>query len=276
MQHLFALALLLAGGAAAAAERVVALSPHLAEIACAAGACDKLVGKVAFSDYPAQVAALPSVGDAFNLNLERLLSLRPTLILTWEGGGAQQSASRLRQLGLRVEPVSVRRLDEIALAMRKIGGWLGTQKTANAAAEALLQGLQQLRVRYANVRRLRVFYQVQIEPLFTISGASPISEALAVCGGDNVFSSLGPLAAPVSLEALFAADPDVVIYAEQDLNAAQDYWRKHSQLSAVKAGRWYAVNADRLARSTPRMLEGIRQLCGALDRARADLAEQSN
>jgi iron complex transport system substrate-binding protein len=269
MRGLLFLGLLLtASTVAVAAERVVALSPHLAELTCAAGGCEKLVGKVAYSDYPAELAQLPSVGDAFNLNLERLLSLRPDLIITWDGGGAQQSAVRLRQLGLRVEPVGVSRLEDIAGALRRIGGWLGTAEAADDAARQFLARLQNLRARHAGARRLRVFYQAQAEPLFTVSGDSPISEAIALCGGDNVFSELGSLAAPVSLEAVLAGQVDVVIYAKQDAAATLAFWVRHPQLPAVQAKKLYAVNADLLERATPRMIEGIAELCEVLEQAR--------
>ena len=118
---------------AAAAERVVALSPHLAELACAAGGCEQLVGVVAWSDFPERVKTLPQVGDAFAVNVEQLVSLQPDLVLAWDGGTPRATIERLRGLKLRVETLSIRRIDEVAGGLRRVGGWLGTPAVAGAA-----------------------------------------------------------------------------------------------------------------------------------------------
>ena len=263
---------LLAAAPSFAAQRVVTLSPHLAELVCAAGGCDQLAGVVAYSDYPPQVMQLPQVGDAFNLNLERLLTLKPDLVLSWEGGGGMQDAARLRSLGLRVEKLRVSDLDDIANALRQIGRWLGTSAIADAQATEVQLRLQSLRSHYRDRAPVKVFYQVQTEPLYTVSAGSPISQAIKLCGGVNAFAGLRSLAAPVGLEAVLAARPDVVIYAEQDEPNGRLFWERHRELQAAAAGRVYAVDANRLARSTPRMLDGVEQLCEAMQRAREKIS----
>jgi iron complex transport system substrate-binding protein len=256
------------GGSVFAAQRVVTLSPHLAELVCAAGACEQLAGVVAYSDYPPAVTKLPQVGDAFNLDLERLAALEPDLVLAWQGGSSMQTVTRLKGLGYDVRALQVRQLDDIGTAIEQLGRWLGTSSPARAAANGVRERLKALRARYRDATPLRVFYEIQVQPLYTINADSPISEALALCGGVNVFAGLPALATTVSLEAVFAARPDVVIYAQQDDRSTREFWRDHDELPAVAAGRLYAVNADLLARATPRMLDGIEQLCSTLDRAR--------
>jgi iron complex transport system substrate-binding protein len=252
----------------AAAERIVTLSPHLAELTCAAGACDKLVGVVAFSDYPPAVATLPQIGDAFNVNLERVAALKPDLVLSWSGGSSEQTVARLRSLGLRVESLKVQRLDDIARAIERLGVLLGSAAAAATTARDVRTRLEALRSRHRDARPLKVFYEIQVQPLFTVNADSPISEAISLCGGANVFADLGMLAGAVSLEAVFAANPDVIVYARHDEPATRAFWRGHAQLRAVAAGNLYAIDADLLARATPRMLDGIEQLCAAMDRAR--------
>jgi iron complex transport system substrate-binding protein len=252
----------------AAAGRVVTLSPHLAELVCAAGACDRLVGVVAFSDYPPQVTTLPQVGDAFNVSLERVAALKPDVVLSWTGGSSEQTVARLRSLGLRVESLKVQRLDDIASAIERLGVLLGSAPASAATAREVRARLEGLRSRHRDTRPLKVFYEIQVQPLFTVNADSPISEAISLCGGTNVFASLGMLAGSVSVEAVFAANPDVVIYARHDEPATRAFWREHGQLRAVGSGNLYAIDADLLARATPRMLDGIEQLCAAMDRAR--------
>lgn len=257
---------------AAAAERVVTLSPHLAELTCAAGACAQLVGVVAHSDYPKAVQDLPRVGDAFNLNLEQLLALQPTLVLTWEGGGAIQTASRLRALGLRVERLRIEKLEEVAGALRQVGGWLGTEAKAQAVADEYLRALARLRQRHEGAAPLRVFYQAQAQPLMTVGGASPISEAIRLCGGVNVFAQLPQLAAPVGVEALLAARPALLIYSQESEGPTRALWSRLGT-SAKALPQRVAVDGSLLTRATPRMLAGIEQVCAAIEAARSQAPE---
>ena len=257
-------------GGAAAAERVIALSPHLAELACAAGGCDKLVGAVAWSDFPERVARLPKVGDAYAVNVEQVVGLRPDLVLAWDGGTPRETIERLRGLKLRVEPVAIRSVEEVAAGLRQVGELLGTQPAAARAANDYATRLAKLRSIHAADRVVRVFYQIETDPPYSINRDSPISQAIALCGGRNVFADLPMLAGPVGREAIVARDPQAIIYARQDDQAAiRKFWQRGPGVSATRAGAMFAIDGNRLDRATPRMLDGVEQLCGALSAARA-------
>jgi len=253
-----------------AAERVVALSPHLAELACAAGGCDRLVGVVAWSDFPERVKALPQVGDAFAVNVEQLLALQPDLVLAWDGGTPRATVERLRGLKLRVETLAIRRIDDVAGGLRQVGAWLGTPAAADAAAQAYARRLAQLRARHRGAAPLRVFYQIEANPPYSVNRDSPISEAIELCGGANVFADLPTLAAPVNREAVVARDPQVVVYTRQDdVAAIREYWRRGPGVAATRAGALHEIDGNLLDRATPRLLDGVEQLCAALSAARA-------
>lgn len=266
----WALLLAVCTGLADAAERVVVLAPHLAELACAAGACDRLVGAVTYTDYPPQAAKLPRVGDAFAVNAEALLALHPDLVLAWTGGTPQETLERLSGLGLRVEPVAIRGLADVAAAIERVGDLLGTPVAARVAAAAYRQRLAALRERYRGARPLRVMYQIEADPAFSVNRLSPISEAISLCGGVNVFADMPQIAAPLSKEAVLAAAPEVVVYGEEDrADDIRRYWQAFPQADVVRRQRLYAVDASLLARPSPRVLDGVEQLCGVLARARA-------
>jgi iron complex transport system substrate-binding protein len=255
---------------AAAAERVIALSPHLAELVCAAGGCARLVGVVAWSDYPESVKALPQVGDAFAVNVEQVVSLRPDLVLAWDGGTPREVIERLRKLDLRVETLAIRRVDEVADGLRQVGAWLGTPGSAEMAAERYAVGLARLRERNRGLAELRVFYQIEWNPPYSVNRDSPISQAIELCGGRNVFADLPSLAAPVNREAVLARDPQVVVLSRQDdVAAIREYWRRGPGVSATRVGALYEIDGSLLDRATPRLLAGIEQLCGAFSDARA-------
>lgn len=265
------LALLLSVSASVfAGERVVTLAPHLAELVCAAGGCDQLVGVVAYSDYPARVRELPRVGDAFAVNAEQLISLRPDRVLAWEGGTPREVSERLRALNLPVAEIEVRGLNDIADALRSLGGILGTQPFANRAAAEFERRLRALRKANAGARPLRVLYHIELEPMFSINRLSPIHEAIELCGGVNVFADVPQLSFVVGKEAVLASRPEAIVFASEDgENAVRAWWRRWPRLAAVERGAIYAMDGNLLTRATPRMLDGVEQLCAALNDARA-------
>jgi len=250
-------------------QRVVTLAPHLTELVCAAGGCGRLVGVSAYSDYPPQVKSLPQISDATTVNLEAVLGLKPDLVLAWDGGTPPETMSRLRGLGLRVEPLQVRGLDEVAAALERTGALLGTGIVAQQAAQAYRTRLTQLRARWRGARPIRVVYQIETAPAYSINRDSPISEAMALCGGVNVFAGLPRLAAPVSAEAMLAARPEAVLFGgEENTQAIHDYWSRMAAAPAARDGNLYAIDANLLGRAGPRLLDGVEQVCTVLDQAR--------
>ena len=272
MAAMAALLGLVFAASAAAADRIVTLSPHLAELTCAAGACDRLVGVVAWSDFPESVGQLPQVGDAWAVNVERVVGLAPDLVLAWDGGTPRETIERLRGLKLRVEAVAIRRLDEVPRALRQIGGWLGTTAVAQRVADDYAQRLQRLRARHAQASPVRVLYQIEANPPYSVNRDSPISEAIALCGGENLFADLPALAAPVEREAILARDPQAILYPKQDdVGAIREFWRRAPAVSATRLGALYALDGNLLDRATPRLLAGVEQVCAALSDARAKI-----
>lgn len=255
--------------ARAEARRVVTLAPHLTELACAAGGCARLVAVSAYSDFPAEVVRLPQVGNGWQVNLEAVLAQQPDLILAWDGGTPADVIARLRALGLRVEALPIATLDGVADALQTVGRWLGTEAEADRAATAYRTRLAAQRAARRGGAPIRVVYQIETAPAYTVNGRSPISEAMAVCGGVNVFAALPTLAAPVGAEAMLLAAPEAVLYGGEENGAAiRGYWQRLASVPAVRRGALYPIDADRLARAGPRLLDGVDEVCSRLDDAR--------
>jgi ABC-type Fe3+-hydroxamate transport system substrate-binding protein len=264
---------LLCGGAAPAQDtaprRVVTLAPHLTELACAVGGCERLVGVSAYSDYPPQVRQLPQVSDAATVNLEAVVGLKPDLVLAWDGGTPPETVSRLRGLGLRVEPLRVRGLEDVAGALERTGTLLHLETQAHSAAQDYRTRLERLRTRWHGAAQIRTVYQIETAPAYSVNRDSPISDAIALCGGTNVFAGLPTLAAPVGAEAMLAAQPEAVIFGgEENAQAIRDYWKRLAGAPAARYDNLYPVDAGLLGRASPRLLDGVEQVCAALDTAR--------
>jgi iron complex transport system substrate-binding protein len=259
---------------AAPAQRVISLAPHVTELLYAAGGGAKVVGAVAYSDYPPQAQQVPRVGDNRALDLERIVALKPDLIVVWRHGNAQQQLDRLRALHIPLFFSEPHKLDDVATSLTRLGVLLGTQPTAQAAADAYRRDIAQLRARYAQRAPVNVFYEVWDHPLMTINGAHMINDVIALCGGRNVFAALGPVVPTVSTEAVLAANPDAIVTASQGATSPDqplpslEQWRAWPALTAVKRGNLFAIDGDLLTRPAPRIAQGAAQLCKDLDVAR--------
>jgi iron complex transport system substrate-binding protein len=259
----------------AAAQRVISLAPHVTELLYAAGGSAKMVGAVSYSDYPPEAKQLPRVGDNKALDLERIVALKPDLIVVWRHGNAQRQLDRLRALHIPLFFSEPHRLDDVAVSLTKLGQLLGTSSTADAAAAAYRQNIARLRAQYTNRPPVSVFYQVWDKPLMTLNGEHMISDVIALCGGRNVFAALQPLVPTVSTEAVLAANPEAIVTAAQgatqpDTTLPQlGSWRAWPGLTAVANNNLFAIDGDLINRPAPRIAQGAQQLCEDLEVARS-------
>jgi len=250
------------------ARRVITLAPHLAEMVFATGAEAALVGTVEYSDYPAAARAIPRVGDAFRLDRERIMSLRPDLVLAWDGGTPVAVIEQLRGDGHAVAVIGGDTLGSVADALEQIGRLTGSETTASLQAARYRDELAVLRERYHRAAILPTFFQISEQPLYTVTGQQIISQAIDLCGGRNVFADLPGLVAQVSAEAVVAADPRVMLATAGAGDDPLARWRRFQDLAAVSAGHLYLVDGDLVSRPGPRLLIGVSQICESLEASR--------
>jgi iron complex transport system substrate-binding protein len=260
----------------APAQRVVSLAPHATELLFVAGAGARIVGVMAGSDFPEAARALPVVGTSSALDLERILMLRPDLIVTWPYTTPAQ-VELLQARGIPVFVTNPRTMSGIADDLERLGTLAGTADVARAAAARFRERLSMLTARTAGKATVRVFYEVSDKPLYTIGGEHLITQALRACGAENVFASLSLPAPEVSVEAVLAARPDAIVAGTGGALRPRwlDDWRRWPDLPAAQSGRLYAVDANLLHRAGPRFADGVAQLCEAVDRARGASAAAS-
>lgn len=252
------------------ARRIISLAPHVTELLFAAGAGEFIVGAVEYSYYPEQAKRIPRVGNNLQLDLERIVALKPDLIVVWLHGNAQRQLDMLLKLGIPVFYNEPHRLHDIARSLERFGRLAGTDAAAQSAARAFSARESDLRARYAGRPPVRVFYQVWDRPLMTINGNQIINDVIALCGGQNVFADLKPLVPPVSIEAVLDADPEAIVTAIVDPNVQSglEIWKQWPHLTATARNNFMFIPADLITRHTPRILDGGQQLCENLDKAR--------
>lgn len=249
----------------APAQRIVSLAPYLTELLFAAGAGNQIVGTSAHSDFPPAAKGIPRVGDASGFNLERLLYLAPDLVVAWQSGNPPGVVNRVADLGVPVFVSEPRRILDVAYTIERLGVLAGTVQRAQAASATFRQRYRDLHARYAQRRPVSVYYQVWERPLMTINGTHLISDLIRLCGGVNAFSHLPSLTGVIDREAVFAADPQVIVAPDAEALAR---WRRWPQLRAVREDRLFFIPGALLARHSPRVLDGAERLCTALEVAR--------
>jgi iron complex transport system substrate-binding protein len=253
---------------ASPARRIVTLAPHAAELVSASGAGSAIVGSVGGSRHP-ELRDVAMLGDAHAVDLERIVALRPDLVVTWPYTSAAP-LDRLRARGIPVFVTDPATPDAIASVIERVGTLAGTSAAAHQAAIAFRERLRVATMRAGGARVVRVFYEIWHEPMYTIGGRHLISQAIALCGGENVFASSSLPAPQVSVEAVLAARPDAIV-AGTDGAVRPDWldaWKRWPELPAVRNGALFVVDGDLLHRAGPRFAEGVSSLCAALERAR--------
>jgi iron complex transport system substrate-binding protein len=258
------------------AQRVVSLAPHVTEMLFAAGGGERIVGTVRFSDYPAAARDIPRVGDNRQVDIERLLALKPDLLVVWRHNASMRQMEQLRQLGIPLYYSEPHKLDDILEAVLRLGRLMGTMPQAERSASDLRAQLQNLAARYRDKSPVRVFYQVWDRPLYTLNERHIVNDAIRVCGGENIFARL-PLVAPsLSPEAVLQENPEVIVSGDRDDQAVSgvEMWKKYPSLLAVRRGNLFALDGDLMNRSGPRIIAGAAQLCEKLELARTRRGER--
>lgn len=251
------------------ARRIVSLAPHATEMLFAAGAGSRIVGVTEFSDFPPEARRIPSVGSGLSLDLERIIQLKPDLIVGWNNGSAATQLARLESLGIPVFKTEPYDFPSIATAIERLAQLTGTEETGRAAADTFRARLRTLQDTYQQRRKIAVFYQIWRTPLMTLNGKHLVSSALELCGGTNIFASLPQLAPTVSVEAVLKANPEAIIASTGEQDDVLAIWLRFPSLKATARGNLMTVDGNLLNRSGPRILDGTEALCKQIDTARS-------
>jgi len=256
---------------AAPARRIVSLAPHLTENLFSAGAGARLMGAVDYSDWPPAAKRIPRVGSYDRLDLESIIARKPELVLAWDSGNAPAHLEKLRALGIPVYVSQPKRMEDVASEIERLGQLAGTEAAANQAAADFRARRAALAARFGTKAPVRTFYQVWNQPLMTVNGEHLISDAIRLCGGENVFAGLPQIAPSVTEEAVLAAKPEAIVASGMDASRPEwlDAWKRWKQLPATARDNLFFIPPDLMQRHTVRILDGAEQLCQHLETARS-------
>lgn len=254
------------------AKRIIALSPHSVELLYLLGVGDRIIATTSFADYPEEAKSIPVIGGYNGIQIEKVLSLQPDLVIAWESGNKLDDLNQLERLGLNVYRSQTNKLSEIANEIRRLGELIGIQNRANKEADKFLAGLSQLKEQYSSKPPIRFFYQLWNEPLRAMAGKSWINEMLLGCGGKNIFDKSVGDYPQVSLENVIAEKPEVIVIPSHHGHGLGegDFWKEWPEIPAVKHKRIIYVDGDLLHRFSVRTLQGMKNICEHFEHIRND------
>jgi len=219
------------------AKRIIALSPHAVEMLFAIGAGDRIIATIDYADYPAEALKIPRVGNFSGIQIEKIIALQPDLIIAWKSGNKTADLDKIQSLGFTVFYSHPKNIPGIISELNK---------------------------------PVKVFYQLWHDPLRTIGSDNWIESLIKDCNGHNLFHDINTPYPVVSLENVIAKNPQVIIVPHHSGSDAinKEIWTKWQNIKAIKKNHIYAIDGDLLHRFGPRAVEGLKQLCEAIDRAR--------
>jgi iron complex transport system substrate-binding protein len=250
--------------ASSAPRRVVSLAPSTTEILFALGAGDLLVGVDQYSDFPPEAKRVPQVGNDLSPSIERILGLRPDVVLMSSSANTRELMDELGRLGVRVVGTRAEMLEEVFGDIATVGRALGRTAAADVLVGRLRARVAAVQARVAALPKPRTLVVVWPEPLSVAGGHSFVDDAITAAGGVNVAAD-APVPYPqYSVERLLARAPEVVIVGAHDGGPTTTVIDGYRSLPAVKAHRVHRVDGALLFRPGPRLIDGIEALAKLL------------
>lgn len=255
-------------------KRIVSMGPNITEIVFALGCGNRLVAVTDFCMYPPEAAALPRVGGYLNPNLEKLMALRPDLVLI---RGKIEKVDRFCQSrGIPVIHVNMDSLETIYSGIQDLGKAMGVAGNADDLCGSIRKALHTVRAKAMESPTTKVFISLgramgSMANLYTVGGKSFLSQLLEIAGGVNIFADVDQPYPEASKESLIKRAPDVILEMRPGENITQAKrnqivaeWHVFAGVPAVSTGRVYVLTQDFLLIPGPRIVKTARVLAQTL------------
>ena len=247
-------------------DRVVSLAPNLTEIVFAVGAGSRLVGRTSYCDYPAEAKAIAEVGDTLHPSLERIIALKPQVVLVSTASQLEVFTNQLQGQNIAVYVTDPHDLEGVFRSIAQIGEIVGEKDQANLLVQKLRERTNAVEQAVKQKQPVRVFYQVSGEPLYTAGHDSFVTDLMRRAGGASVTADVPGAWPKYSNESALAARPDAIILPTGGSMGAANATVAEAlrQSPAALQGHVYKINDDHLARPGPRSVDGLEEMAHAL------------
>lgn len=250
----------------ATVKRVVSLAPNLTEIVFAVGAGDRLVGRTSYCDFPAEAKAVTEVGDTLHPSLERIISLKPQVVLISTASQLEIFTQQLQNQNIAVFVTDPRDLEGVFRSIEQIGEIVGEKQQSILLVQKLRERTRVVEDSVKDKPPVRVFYQLSAEPLYTAGHDAFVTDLLRRAGAVSVTADVPGAWPKYSSESALAARPAAIILPTGGSMGAANSTVTEAlrQSPAVLQGRVYKINDDHLTRPGPRSIDGLEAMAHAL------------
>jgi iron complex transport system substrate-binding protein len=247
-------------------ERVVSLAPNLTEIVYAVGAGDRLVGDTSYCDYPPQAKLVEKVGDTLHPNIERIIALRPQVVLVSTASQLEAFTRQLAERQIVVYVADAHDLEAVFVSIAKLGALLGEADRTEKLVASLRARTAAVESAVKSATPVRVFYQLSAKPLYTTGRESYITDMIRRAGGVSVTADVPGAWPRYSDESALATQPDaIVLPSGGSMGAANsEVTEPLKKSTAALTGRVFKINDDFLNRPGPRLVDGLEAMARAL------------
>lgn len=244
-------------------QRIVSLAPGITEILFALNLDGKIVGVTSFCDWPREAAKKTSVGGFTNPSLEKIVSLKPDLILATADGNRPETVRQLEKIGMTVYVTNPMDTAGILQSILHIGGVTGRRQAARILTAQLQRRLDVVTAQISNKKKPRVFFQIGMDPVITVGKRTLISDVIERAGGTNIAGKDTARYPRYSAEGVMAHAPDILLFApmatDREFKKVKEYWEQFPNIPAVKNKQIYPMNTDLIGRASPRIVDAIEQ-----------------
>jgi iron complex transport system substrate-binding protein len=245
-------------------QRIVSLAPSITETLYFLNLGERIVGVTEFSDYPDEAKTKPKVGSYINLNIEKIISLRPDLIIGIADGNKKETVNALERLGYIVYVVNPRHVQDIFDTIKNIGKITGCEKRANRLVGKLMSRVNYIESRTKDMRKPRVFFQIGINPVVTVGKYTFHNDLIRMAGGLNISGEEQVKYPKYSMEEILLKAPDIIIISSMHRGGGfarkKEEWTNWKNIPAVKNGRIYVIDSDLIDHPSPRIIDGLEKL----------------
>jgi iron complex transport system substrate-binding protein len=250
------------------AKRIVSLAPSITEILFVLGLNSEIAGVTDFCDYPEACLTKPRIGGFVNPDLERIVSLKPDLIIGIRDGNREETLQKLKDLGFSVYRVDPKGFDGVTKTIRNLGDIAGREEAAGRIARTMMTKKEHILSFTRSLYKPKVFFQVGDAPMVTVGKGALTNDLIRLAGGRNVTEN-EPMDYPLySIEAVIKNAPEIIIMSSMDNR--KDYsnlirkWENWKTIPAVKRNAIHVVDSNLVDRPTPRITEGLETLAGMI------------
>ena len=249
-------------------QRIVSLAPGITEILFALNLDGKIVGVTSFCDWPREAAKKTSIGGFTNPSLEKIVSLKPDLILATADGNRPETVRQLEKIGMTVYVTNPVDTAGILQSILHIGDVTGQRQAARSLTWQLQRRLDVVAVQISNKKKPRVFFQIGMDPVITVGKRTLISDVIERAGGTNIAGKDTARYPRYSAEGVMAHAPEVLLFApmatDREFKKVKKYWEQFPGIPAVKNKQIYPMKTDLIGRASPRIVDAIEQVAKIL------------